>query len=41
LGPNFLNGGWWEDGRARLRAFPLGVVGHWPAGNIEIQPILS
>ena len=27
--------------RARLRAFPLGVVGHWPAGNIEIQPILS
>lgn len=41
LGPSFLNGGWWEDGRARLRAFPLGVVGHWPAGNIEIQPILS
>jgi hypothetical protein len=41
LGPNAMNGGWWEDGRARLRAFPLGVVGHWPAGNIEIQPILS
>jgi hypothetical protein len=41
LGPNSLNGGWWEDGRARLRAFPLGVVGHWPAGNIEIQPVLS
>jgi hypothetical protein len=41
LGPKFLDGGWWEDGRARLRAFPLGVVGHWPAGNIEIQPILS
>jgi hypothetical protein len=41
LGPSALNGGWWEDGRARLRAFPLGVVGHWPAGNIEIQPILS
>jgi hypothetical protein len=41
LGPKFLNGGWWEDGRTRLRAFPLGVVGHWPAGNIEIQPILS
>jgi acyl-CoA reductase-like NAD-dependent aldehyde dehydrogenase len=41
LGPNALSGGWWEDGRARLRAFPLGVVGHWPAGNIEIQPILS
>jgi acyl-CoA reductase-like NAD-dependent aldehyde dehydrogenase len=41
LGPNALSGGWWEDGRAKLRAFPLGVVGHWPAGNIEIQPILS
>ena len=41
LGPNALNGGWWEDGRARLRAFPLGLVGHWPAANIEIQPALS
>ncbi len=41
LGPSALSGGWWADGRAKLRAFPLGVVGHWPAGNIEIQPILS
>ena len=41
LGPNSLNGGWRIDGRARLRAFPLGVVGHWPAGNITIQPVLS
>jgi hypothetical protein len=41
LGPESLNSGWRDDGRARLRAFPLGVVGHWPAGNIEIQPILS
>ncbi|MGA9304413.1 MAG: acyl-CoA reductase, partial [Candidatus Sulfotelmatobacter sp.] len=41
LGPNALSGGWREDGRAKLRAFPLGVVGHWPAGNIEIQPVLS
>ena len=41
LGANALSGGWWEDGRARLRAFPLGVVGHWPAANIEIQPVLS
>lgn len=41
LGPEYLHGGWREDGRARLRAFPVGVVGHWPAGNIEIQPILS
>ncbi len=41
LGPNALAGGWEKDGRAQLRAFPLGIVGHWPAGNIEIQPILS
>lgn len=41
LGPDFLHGTWREDGRARVRAFPVGVVGHWPAGNIEIQPILS
>jgi len=41
LGPNSLAGGWREDGRARLRAFPVGVIGHWPAANIEIQPILS
>ena len=41
LGPNALTGGWYEDGRARLRAFPLGIVGHWPAANIEIQPALT
>lgn len=41
LGRDALIGGWRTDGRARLRAFPLGTVGHWPAGNIEIQPVLS
>jgi hypothetical protein len=41
LGPNSLDGGWREEGSARLKSFPLGVVGHWPAGNIEIQPVLS
>ena len=41
LGSNALCGGWMEDGRARLKAYPLGVVGHWPAGNVEIQPVLS
>jgi hypothetical protein len=41
LGANALCGGWMEDGRARLKAYPLGIVGHWPAGNIEIQPALS
>src|SRR5208282_1105055 len=38
LGSNALQGGWTEYGRAKLKAFPLGVVGHWPAGNVEIQP---
>ena len=41
LGSNGLHGGWNESGRAKCKAFPLGVVGHWPAGNVEIQPILS
>jgi hypothetical protein len=41
LGPNGLHGGWSEYGRAECKAFPLGVVGHWPAANVEIQPILS
>ena len=41
LGGNALDGGWTEYGRAKCRAFPLGVVGHWPAGNVEIQPLLS
>ena len=41
LGDSALCGGWMEDGRAKLKAYPLGVVGHWPAGNIEIQPALT
>jgi acyl-CoA reductase-like NAD-dependent aldehyde dehydrogenase len=41
LGNEFLEGEWREEGQARLRAFPVGLVGHWPAGNIEIQPLLS
>jgi hypothetical protein len=41
LGPNSLDGGWREEGNSRLKNFPVGVVGHWPAGNIEIQPVLS
>jgi hypothetical protein len=41
LGANALHGGWTEYGRSKCKAFPLGVVGHWPAGNVEIQPILS
>ncbi len=41
LGAGGLEGGWTGFGRARCKAFPLGVVGHWPAGNVHIQPILS
>lgn len=41
LGSGALCGSWMPDGRAKLKAYPLGVVGHWPAGNIEIQPVLS
>jgi hypothetical protein len=41
LGPEALHLQWHEQRGARLRAFPLGVIGHWPAGNIEIQPVLS
>jgi Acyl-CoA reductase (LuxC) len=41
LGSRALHAAWIEDGRGRLKAFPIGVVGHWPAGNIEIQPLLS
>jgi hypothetical protein len=41
LGANGLHGGWTEYDRAKCKAFPVGVVGHWPAGNVEIQPILS
>jgi hypothetical protein len=41
LGQGSVDGQWREEGQAKLRVFPLGVVGHWPAGNIEIQAVLS
>jgi hypothetical protein len=41
LGANALRGQWTEFGRAKCKAYPIGVVGHWPAGNVEIQPLLS
>jgi len=41
LGYEALLGSWREESRARLGIFPLGLVGHWPAGNIDIQPVLS
>jgi Acyl-CoA reductase (LuxC) len=41
LGPGACAGEWREERGARLRMFALGVIGHWPAANIEIQPMLS
>jgi hypothetical protein len=41
LGRDALSGEWTDEGQAKLRMFPIGLVGHWPAGNIEIQPVLS
>jgi hypothetical protein len=41
LGENALEDGRHEVGRATYSAFPVGIVGHWPAGNVEIQPVLS
>jgi hypothetical protein len=41
LGSDWIEGKWRKDGQAKLRAFPIGLIGHWPAGNIEIQPVLS
>jgi hypothetical protein len=41
FGPTVLDSEWRQEGHARLGAFPLGLVGHWPAGNIAIQPVLS
>ncbi len=41
FGSTGLGGEWNEHGLAQCKVFPLGVVGHWPAGNVEIQPILS
>lgn len=41
LGFEALNGAWHAEGMAKLRTFPRGTIGHWPAGNIGIQPVLS
>nr|CRH04436.1 putative Acyl protein synthase/acyl-CoA reductase RfbN. Putative oxidoreductase activity [Candidatus Magnetococcus massalia] len=41
LGAEELTGGWSDAEGVKTRWFPVGVVAHWPAGNIEIQPILS
>ncbi|CAN2050532.1 Acyl-CoA reductase LuxC [Candidatus Magnetomoraceae bacterium gMMP-13] len=41
LGKSAISGDWLTDGNIRLKAFPVGLVGHWPAANVEILPFLS
>lgn len=41
LGKEALHNRWTSDGRAKVKAWPLGVIGHWAAGNVEILPVLS
>jgi len=41
LGEAVMADGWALIGKAFFQAFPVGIVGHWPAGNIQIQPFLS
>ena len=41
LGEPALHGRWQDEGRSALGVFAVGLVGHWPAGNVAIQPLLS
>jgi acyl-CoA reductase LuxC len=36
-----LDGTWSTEGKTQFQSFPIGVVGHWPAGNVEVLPFLS
>lgn len=33
--------GWMKENRNRFKTFPVGLVGHWPAANVQILPLLS
>lgn len=33
--------GWCSEGKKRFKAFPVGLIGHWPAANVPILPIIS
>jgi hypothetical protein len=37
----YLVGEWHSDGRSLSRCYPVGLVGHWPAANVKVQPLLS
>jgi len=36
-----LDGTWGTEEKTQFQSFPIGVVGHWPAGNVEVLPFLS
>lgn len=33
--------GWVSENRNRFKTFPVGLVAHWPAANVQILPLLS
>ncbi|MFA7402898.1 MAG: acyl-CoA reductase [Pelobacteraceae bacterium] len=33
--------GWVRENNNRFKTFPVGLVGHWPAANVQILPLLS
>ena len=41
LGDAALTGDWQAHGPTCTRPVPLGLVGHFPAGNVPIQPLLT
>lgn len=41
FGSDYQPGAWLERHGARLKMLPVGLVGHWSAANVDIQPLLS
>lgn len=41
IGNEGIHGIWRDHGSIRVKRVPVGVVSHWPAANVPIQPILS
>lgn len=41
IGSAAIHGRWQCEGSIHLRRVPVGVVGHWPAANVIVQPLLS
>ncbi|MCG8547203.1 MAG: hypothetical protein MJE12_23645 [Alphaproteobacteria bacterium] len=41
FGSDYEPGAWLDRQGARMKMLPVGLVGHWPAANVDIQPLLS